>query len=265
MTDRTPEWPEWNELNAYVDGELDPAEAARVARAVAADADTARAVAALAQIKAAAATVPGETPAIDLDRRWRLPLRRIAASLAALVVIGAAVYAMTPVNDEPSWLAAARDAHVGWAGQSLASSARPGAGVYLAAARRLGPAAFVPDLSAAKLSVALVRYRPGGNDRPESLHVGYSGTRGCRVSLWITPERGGMEEALTRDDSRNAPLYRWRAGGMSYVMMSSGMEGARFALVARAAHKATRARREPSPGMRSALRASRAASPPCPG
>lgn len=48
-TDRSS--PDWAELNAYVDGELDGATAARVAAAVARDAGLAREVARLAQLK----------------------------------------------------------------------------------------------------------------------------------------------------------------------------------------------------------------------
>ena len=261
------EGPAWEELNAYGAGELDPEAAARVARAVAADAETANAVAALARLKAVTPEVPGAQPEISIVRPRRLPLRRIAASLAALVVVGgAALYAFWPTPSVDPWMSAARAAHQGWAATKLADIERPSAAFFLTAARRMGPQAFIPDLTAAKLSVARIRHVPGDGQRAEGLHVGYAGTRGCRISLWITPVGAdGPGEGLSRVMENGGAVYSWNTRKFTYVLMAAGMEGSRFSLISRAAYRATRARAAPTSGMRSALRASREASAPCPG
>ena len=110
--------PSWEELNAYVDGELSATDAAAVARALADDKTLADAVATLSRLKAA--TQEGLEdfalpPTLSAHRPWRKTA--MSAALAAVMLIAAVVSyrAWDTVPEPPAWLAAAWQAHDAWA------------------------------------------------------------------------------------------------------------------------------------------------------
>ncbi len=258
---------DWETLNAYVDGELDAEHAAEVARAAADEPEIARQVSMISQLKAVTAASAEPMPRIDLPHPARPQWPRIAAGVAVLFVAGAAgIFALFPAAQEEAWLADARADHAEWAatlaiGDIEALDARS----YLAGLRRLGPAPFLPDLTSARLRRESVRYIAGGNRQAGAIHTGYVGTRGCRISLWITITDKTGFGPLTRHESGAGPSFSWHAGGLRYVVLSSGMDAGRFALIAGAAHKASRARAIPDDQTRTALAHSRKTSPPCKG
>lgn len=244
----------WEMLNAYVDGELSPAERAGVARAAAEDRRVAQQIAAIEQLKLALA---GEREAPDLHlpsarppRRMRLALA--AAACAALVVLGAHL-ALRPDPATDS-LAAALDLHRSWSEQADATALRP---LPARLAAFGGPAAI--DLSAAKLSLAHVTEL----DEPSPLVLlGYVGNRGCKVSLVIGVAIEGSG-ALVRRERGPFDAYAWRASGVGFVLVASGMDAARFRSIAEALAQATRERAPLDRETRLALAESRTNSPPC--
>ena len=135
--------------------------------------------------------------------------------------------------------------------------------MLLSSLHRLGPEAHVPDLSASRLTISMITTIPASGADGPALHIGYTGTRGCHVSLWISPAGGNLGPRLV--ERRAGPLrsFVWRAGSLAYVLINSGMDEGRFSLLARTVHRATLERLPLDAETRMALRESREASMPC--
>jgi anti-sigma factor RsiW len=261
----TREHPDWEALNAYVDGELDAHDSARVARSVAIDPALADQVAILTRLKAAVAEglEPVDLPAVKPKRRLRW--YAVAAAVVLMVAAGVGTYvAQWPRQDDAGLLQRAAAAHRTWVERDEADAVREvGAGVLLSSLHRLGPDAHVPDLSASRLTISMVTTVPASGADGPALHIGYTGTRGCHVSLWISPAGGNLGPRLV--ERRAGPLrsFAWRAGSLAYALINSGMDEGRFSLIARTVHRATLERLPLDAEMRMALRESREASMPC--
>ena len=261
----TKKHPDWKELNAYVDGELDAHDSARVARSVATDPALADQVAILTRVKAAVAegVEPVDLPAVKPKRRLRW--YGAAAAVVLMVAAGVGTYvASWPRQGDAGVLQRAAAAHRTWVERDEADDVREvGAGVLLSSLHRLGPEAHVPDLSASRLTISMITMVPASGADGPALHIGYTGTRGCHVSLWISPAGGNLGPRLV--ERRAGPLrsFVWRAGSLAYVLINSGMDEGRFSLIARTVHRATLERLPLDAEMRTALRESREASMPC--
>jgi anti-sigma factor RsiW len=245
------------ELNAYVDGELDASDCARVARAVAEDPDLARRVAVLTKLRSVLKdSVQPPTMALpEVRAPRRLLWNSLAAGIALVLVVAGLLLgrALGPAN-EPVWLTQAWTAHDAWT---------PGdSGAAVVAPVVADPARFVPDLSAAKLRVAAL-----GTARPEDRRardlIGYAGTRGCKISLirWRAPD--GMPESLSAYHRGARLAYAWRAGEIGHVLLAEGMDTGRFQLIAETLRDATVRRLQPDSRTRVALYRSRTESKPC--
>ena len=261
----TNKYANWEELNAYVDGELDTHDSARVARSVATDPTLAEQVAILTRLKAATAESlePVDLPAVKPKRRLRW--YGAAAAVVLMVAAGVGTYVATsPRQGDAGLLQRAAAAHRSWIERDEADDVREvGAGVLLSSLHRLGPEAHVPDLSASRLTISMVTtVPPSGADGP-ALHIGYTGTRGCHISLWISPAAGTLGPRLVERRAGPVRSFVWRAGSLAYVLINSGMDEGRFSLIARTVHRATLERLPLDAEMRTALRESRAASMPC--
>lgn len=233
MTDR--EQLSWTTLNAYVDGELKPDVAAKVAAALADDREAAARVATLTKLRAtvkAASPVPVPPPLVLPQARP--PMTRwlpwTAAACFALL-IGAASLGIAYRQSPGSSLSAAVAAHQSWLAQSPASAA-PRLGVELAGAE----AGALPDLSLASLRLVHLSLDPAGRGGGGML-AGYVGPNGCRVGLWIAP----VEEALPLhpavQDRDGLAIRVWHDERASYAVLGRGIDAARLdgiaALVAR--------------------------------
>lgn len=260
----SPARPDWATLNAYVDGELSAAQAATVARALAEDRALAREVATLSRLKA---VVQDGAEAADVEVPAARPRRRapaIAASVALLVVLGAAlVFGPWQDTRRPAWLAAAWAAHAAWAeAEPPAGPAPIGAGALLATLARFGASAYLPDLEPGKLTLsrlAEVALADGGR----ALLAGYRGTRGCRVSLLILERPEPFGQALARHAAGPATAYAWRTQKHGYVLLAEGMDSERLALLAETVRRASIEHRPFDAETRTALRESRRHSVPC--
>lgn len=263
----------WADLNAYVDGALLPEQMARVARAVASDPALARQVSLIRQLKDAVRASPGETPPMLIEAPVRKPRTRTAllATVAAMTgfvfVAGLALSLLTaPDQGAEAWLVRARALHAEWSGRSRAADSLPlGPRLYLSATRQLGIEPYFPDLSSARLRLAGVRLIPAVDGWPAALQARYVGTRGCRVSLWITKTGETGTSLLVQHIAGGPVVYSWRTGGLHYALLSSGMESERFRLIAEASYKATISRAAPDAETRTVLSLSRTVSAPCRG
>lgn len=258
--------PNWEALNAYVDGELPPDEAAAVARALVEDRALAEQVAALAKLKAAthAGSANIAAPAFALPRRRRGTLVAAMAALAAMILVTVIAYQEVRPVAGSNWIAEAWQAHRNWVARDRAGShATVDAGIVLARLNQLGVGAEAPDLSSAQLSIDYV----GSFDLPGQaaggLQIGYVGTRGCHLSLIVfpSPPELGAEETELKDGAGRG--YAWRVGPLAYALLAVGMDDVHLALIARTFRHATMERQPLDAQAETALRQSRMVSRPC--
>ena len=250
-------------LNAYVDGELSPRESAAVAKALVDDAELAEKVAVIHRVKAAIQE-SREDASIELPEAPRPARRRalIAAAVAVLLLLTAAALWFRPGGQtQVAWLDRAWEHHRSWAAESVAA-AEPSAGLLLAAINRLGSGALVPDLAAARLRLSKVALLEGPEGR-SVLQVGYSGTRGCRISLFLLPLEAALGRRPIEFGDAKSKAYAWRVGAITYLLLAEGMDMERFALISRKVNEASLERAPFDAETRTALGESRAKSKPC--
>jgi anti-sigma factor RsiW len=225
-------------LNAFVDGELSPDEHAAVAARIAAEPPLAQAHATLTRLRAGIADYAAATqaPALSLQpRRTHRPLVAAAAALAALLA-GVALDQLYKVQLVPP-------AAVADAGREPVQPAS------------LGSRPMIPDLSAAGLTLVRVDSAAG---RPlDHLVAVYTGPRGCRLELHVRP-LDSAAIAAPQATHRHA----WVDGAAVYELVAFGMPLKRFAVVAEAAERQTRALSGPD---QRRLREARRNAPPCVG
>lgn len=248
---------DWQRLNAYVDGELDPAAAAEVAASIARSPDLAARVATLSRLKAAAVELePGAEPPTPRLRRWTP--RRLAAMVAAAAVVvaiglGAALRLAPDRASGTAWLEGAVVAHAAWLDQKATDGPAP-------AAVALGHG--VPDLTDARLTLDRVTVSDGSPGRPPAgTFAGYRGSRGCRVGLWIADAAEGLGEAPSPIATAGLEGYAWRAGAIGYALVARGMDKARLAALADAVSRITHRQQRLDEALRTALRDTSAGTP----
>lgn len=244
-------------INAYVDGELSPEDAALVAYAAARDGETAARIAEIAKLKS---VMPGlvADPDIDLPPAGR-PRRRVrlAAALAACVALIAALGAAGVVMTSPaSWQEIAVERHAAWSESVDAGDAaalRP-------AAATTGTTDFrAPDLSAARLTLRLAETIE--RDGRRARHFAYTGTRGCRVSLFVFPDADAGTAPSDLDGTMQAA--GWAARGHGFLLIAAGMDPRHFDTIRRAVERYSLNGTPLTRTARSALTNSRRQARPC--
>ncbi|WP_299395660.1 anti-sigma factor [Pelagibius sp.] len=265
--------PTWEDLNAYVDGELPDERAAEVAAALGRDPQLAEQVAALHRMKGSVGRLVTDAP-VDLPRvearrpSWLRGGLALAASLALVTLIGSLwMFLAAPPPAYAVWAERALTSHRAWPAGPQASAGEAQR-LQLAAQRELGPAAFVPDLRAAGLTLSHLGAGPRADGR-ESLHLGYRGARGCRLSLFLLSGGLGLEEALQDLGSLDSGVgdsdarghqpgaheaVAWQANGLSVLLLAEGMDPSRFAEVSRRIFEASFQRKAFDSEVRQALR-----------
>lgn len=255
----------WEQLGAYIDRELAPAEAAEVAAAIARDPDLAARVATLSRLKAGVINVdpqsgamPPPFPALR-PRPSAWPAAVAACAVFALVGLAALWQWLPATGPERAWLEDAAAEYQSWVADS---AAEPGD-----ARIRIGLQAHeteqVPDLSAAKLSLVHVSLAPGGAG--SGLFLGYQGIHGCRLGLWIGATEATLAEQPTRVAPGDLEGYVWRVGETSYALLARGMDPARLQMLAEAVSRITHQQQRLDESGRIALRATTGIGAPCVG
>jgi anti-sigma factor RsiW len=243
----------WDRINAYVDRELDAAEAAAVASAIARDPSLGARVATLSKLKAEAAGLPAPdgAPPVALCSgggrrvtRWR-PLAMAAFVAFVFIVGGAAWLARAPAADP---LAATVAAERTWL--SGATPETSGDGVRVAVETRANDT--LPDLSAAGLRLAYLAAAPGSIDR-RGVFAGYVGPNGCRLGLWVGHGTTGPA-GLERVEVDGVGVRRWSADGARYALISRGMDARRLDRFAAIVADIVGRAEQPDERLRTALR-----------
>lgn len=271
--------PTWEEINAYVDDELSPADKARVASAIAQYPELADQVAVLSSMKAevrvefASEELWGEMLACEgTASASALPLsssfrsRRVGTLLAAalaILIVGVLALQVGMREPKPELLLAAIERHA-------ALSQAPGGN--LRSTRSLvrfdSEAALLPDLESGRLSLnAVADFKiPSG---AVGLAAHYRGTRGCKLTLFLLPEANMTEAAvlfsssLRRLSKKPVQAYGWRHGSVGYLLMADGMSEVRLGLIAEKLFDASKTLRLLDEKAKQQLADSRKRSSPC--
>ncbi len=257
--------PDWQTLNAYVDGELAPAEAAAVAAALAREPELAARVASLSRLKAWSSNLaPDEAPPPPFPpaapergpRPLALALGAAALGAAALLLALAAAW-FWPFTTPPAeaWLEKAVTAHLAWLKQPADPSGGP-----IDAALEPGLTEGIPDLTEAHLTLVYVNLVPGSAEG-HGLQLGYRGIHGCRVSLWIAEAVAGIGESPTALARQGVAGYGWRVGGTGFALLARGMDPDRLRLLAEVVARLTR--EAPDEQTRIALQQTTVVGAPC--
>lgn len=222
----------FDKLSAYVDGELDAAEAARVATLAARDPSVAQAIARLQSLRAAIAeSVPDsvQLPVPDRPRPVsprRLPdLKHLAAAAGIALALLAGGYWFIDRASAPraaTELAAAVALHDRWLETAL-PPLRP------------KPASAAP----AERLLAATGLRLVLKERVEiekgllALHSRFAGERGCRLSLFeLAAPATDPADALDIRQEGTLHVARWQAGGTAFIVLARDMDPVRFAAIA---------------------------------
>lgn len=266
---------DWERLNAYVDGELTPNEAAAVARDIAQNPGTAKTTATLSSLKSALleqTEVPRDfkllPPAAARKKPAFWQAAHTAAAAAVLVVCMAAgsLWHWDAVRDEnaqlpmASWHQQAAHIHQDWVAKR--TNERPPALNIPATAALTAPEIRIPDLSDSGLTPILLEAEAHlGN--MTGYRVGYGGTQGCRISFFVLQGDGEIPAHLTARKDGGPQALAWRHDQAHYLLLAEGMAEARFDLIARTLRNVTADWRPLSPEIRTALQQNRQKSAPC--
>jgi anti-sigma factor RsiW len=262
------ERPTEQDLNAYVDSELSPQDDARVAQAIAQDPNIAARVATLTRLKSALSSLASEVPsarALPVSRRSTGWLG-IAASVGLLIAVGAAMLTgLTRFGqDDDGWYREALAGHTDWARDpSLPDAREVDANLFLASVERFGLPVQTPDLTSASLRLTYLRYLAATETAATALHLGYTGRRGCKVTLWVSAAPEGLGTALSESRVGKLRGFRWRSGETAYALFATGMAERRFTVIANKVYEATREQRGFDDGTRMALKNASSGVPPC--
>jgi hypothetical protein len=237
--------PDWKMLNAYVDGELSPQDAAAVAKAAGRDPAIADQISLLYHLKgginAAAPAVPGDLASLMPPERRRPGKGWVAAAVAVVVLLGlSALWAqrtnlpLQARNDE--LLASARALHDQWLQTDTARSDDMTPAV-LDALTRFGRLPVVPDLESTGLSIGQVAVFDEAQGR--MLQIGYRGHHGCHLSLFVVDD-GELSNFVIGDRATLERSHAWQVGDLGYLLLAQGMDRDRFDLIADKVEHATR-------------------------
>ena len=239
--------PDWETLNAYVDGELDAASASRVAVAAGHDPAVASQIAALYRLKGLArSAVP--SPSDELTAGVAQPRRRTGAialaALAAALLVSAGLWFAHATGTAPALppaaMQAARDLHERWLTSAPGRAQDTSATKILAALSDFGSMPSVPDLTGTGLTVGFVANVTRSGH--EILQIGYRGRHGCHLSMFVFHD---VELARTPVEIATGGIlaYGWQARDLDYLLFAEGMDRSRFDLIGREVERATRAGR----------------------
>jgi hypothetical protein len=271
--------PSWEEINAYVDDELSPAEKARVAAAIALQPALAEQVAVLSSIKAELQNEyasdalrqenvvqgQGNSEVGSINGGGLFEVRRWALAAACLLVALTCVLTLGWKQEDPmaQLFAAAAERHA-------ALSQAPGSdlGVARSLVRFDRGVALIPDLEAGRLTLnALADFVTPSGAIGMAAH--YRGTRGCKLTLFFLPDLESAtahqlpEEDLQRRSDGKILSYSWRHGPVGYLLLAQGMDETRLGLIAEKLREASKSFRILDEAEREQLAESRKRSAAC--
>jgi anti-sigma factor RsiW len=264
---KTARAPDWQMLNAYVDGELDTAEAAFVAEAAGNDPAIADQIALLYQLKGFshetfAGQIPDDLSGINLERPFwrRAPIMMAAAMVAATLVAGALFLDPGVGSVEANAMAVAREMHGEWLKNDGVQSEQKSTAILVNALTQFQGMPVIPDLESAQLHISRVKY--SSEENGQVLQIGYRGNHGCHVSLFVFSD-GHMPTKMAEIERGKEKAYAWEIGDLGYLLFAVGMDPNRLELLARKIELQTRSRQPFDSSTREALADSKRSSASC--
>ncbi|HDK37669.1 MAG TPA: hypothetical protein ENG92_01445 [Thiolapillus brandeum] len=262
---------DWEALNAYIDGELSPADAAEIARAVMLDKRLAIQVAELTRLKAVTSELqPCSRPEINLGQidqpnRW---YSQVAAWL--ILPLTGALLSTILLTREPapdSSIVDAEAIHHQWL-NSVRLSKQPGTGVgqlLQASINTLQLDAYAPDLSKVNLMYAETSRISMTTEEGhgEGVHIGYLGPNGCKVSLVVSKYVESRSSNLQSVNHDGRTVYRWRIKRSGFYLLASHMDPRRLDEIAKAVYRMTRTHTPLNASATLALNKAKSESTPC--
>jgi hypothetical protein len=235
------ERPDSTELNAYVDGELPPDQAARVAQAIADDRELAKEVAALLRLKTATmAAFDREPPALPQAKRKTVRIGTavwVASTTLAAVLIAATIGFLTtvPSHTGPDRIIALMN---GWSRDSAPSPrSRPLSRTREAKDKSL--ATLLQGL--ADLQLTIIR----SEEAADGMAFDLLGPSGCRLAVWTGPSSINLDTVpALQSRLRTRAAVIWQADNAQFLLVSHNTPEQRFAAMAAALQRATQ---DPSP------------------
>lgn len=255
--------PDWTTLNAYVDGELTPREAARVADFIADSEDASKQVALLMRLKVGVADVPETLNVSALDThssQWSWHWL-VASFCSALVLLGVIVLDSSNQREKieasvEKPLPRLAQRHETWA-EMPADAAVP-IDTSVDKLELLG-INIQHETILAGIQMRLVHAANTGSDGQFPYHLGYRGQKGCQVSLFIGPHSG---EILARE-AVGPFTWSWSTADFHYIAHANSMDPDRFGLIVSWLVSSTRNWHEMPQEQKTLLTASRLSSVPC--
>lgn len=266
---------DWERLNAYVDGELAPNEAATVARRIAQDPGAAETAAALSSLKSALleqTQVPKDfeiLPPAAAEKKpalWHAVHSAAAAAVLVVCMATGALWHWDAARDgdadlhAASWHQEAAKIHGNWVAKK--TDERPPSLNIPATAALTAPEIRIPDLSDSGLTPILLEAEAHLGSMT-GYRVGYGGTQGCRISFFVLQGDGEIPAHLAARKEGGPQALAWRHNQAHYLLLAEGMAEARFDLIARTLRNVTADWRPLAPEIRTALQQNRQASAPC--
>lgn len=219
--------PDFETLNAFVDGELSADERSKIEVLIATDVRIARQIKTLFDMKESVTKLASEVvlvqvPPRGLPRHVRAPFW--VAAVLCLMVLGSLVWsALLSRNPAgpfaPQMIAEAIVLHDSWANGD--SDATPAAEI---------PGFAPPELTAAGLTLASIRSNVeiAGT---HAIQAGYIGRHGCKLSLFDIPD-AGANDAFHITSFDNLQSAAWTSGPSRYIAIARNMDATRFAVLA---------------------------------
>lgn len=234
--------PDSSELNAYVDGELAPDRAARVAQAVAHDRDLAQEVAALLRLKTATLAAfdlaPPARPRMPEAADHTRMVRWLASAAAGLAVLLAAAVALLSTSTAPTDAERVLAVIDAW-GRDRALPTGSRTTLTTAEAHGEGLASLLQGIAGLQLRV--VRSQPVAH----GMALDLIGPNGCRLAVWAGPLSASIGAAPAVQSRLGAPgAAAWQAAGTQFLLVSRNVPEQKFAAMALALQRATQG---PSP------------------
>lgn len=248
----------WEQLNAYVDGELPPEAASQLAAAAAEDVELAQTIATLSELKAASHRALGfedddapALPHLPAGRRraaeWKWPCA-LAASLLAMAIASSAVwFGLQDKDGAKTWITAAQEQHQEWINSDSKVRASDQSAVQniLMISEEVvevsieGTTGYAPSLAPAGMRIT--RFSSQRNGSGEFFFVGYLGRNGCQLSLTITKAPESQQKDLSLEWQENdKALASWRVEDTAYAAVAQGMDRQRFQRLTAHLEKTTR-------------------------
>jgi len=222
--------PDMATINAYVDGELETAQAAHVAQAIAADPQLASMVAKLHALKSAVGVAFINRDVIAVAHHKPLFSRASLLAAAACLVIaimGSGLWYGFGQRSVNNVITQALLQHDNWLLNPQVISPVP----------TTVSALVTPDLTPAGLTLAGVQKKvPLG--KTSATRYAYVGTRGCKLSLFVSA-RDDVFAGLGDSARPDALIASWAVANRSFLLIARKMNHERFNVITKALEAAT--------------------------